>query len=165
MRRFGLRLALWYATLFVSGAIAIVFVTYYLTAASLAQRDQQIINGKLGDYAAAYARGGVRVLAATVRAEQQVAPERLFVRVVDRGVEAGRPQQHRGLGSVEARDGVGDVSPTARSCRSGKSTEARDDLLARFRATLGIVTLFDRRHRARPAAGWRRSRRCRRFAG
>src|SRR5437868_15272738 len=87
-RPFGLRLALWYATLFVSGAIAIVFVTYYLTAASLAQRDRQIINGKLGDYAAAYQRGGVRVLAATVRAEQQVAPERLFVRVVDRGVEA-----------------------------------------------------------------------------
>src|SRR5207245_5127895 len=87
-RTFGLRLALWYATLFVSGAIAIVFVTYYLTAASLAQRDRQIINGKLGDYAAAYLRGGVRVLAATVRAEQQVAPERLFVRVVDRGVEA-----------------------------------------------------------------------------
>ena len=63
-RTFGLRLALWYATLFVSGAIAIVFVTYYLTAASLAQRDHQIINVKLGDYAAAYSRGGVRVLAA-----------------------------------------------------------------------------------------------------
>ena len=60
-RTFGLRLALWYATLFVAGAIAIVFVTYYLTATSLAQRDQQIIRGKLGDYAAAYQRGGVRV--------------------------------------------------------------------------------------------------------
>ena len=67
---FGLRLALWYATLFVVGAIAIEFLTYYLTAASLAQRDRQIIQGKAGDYAAAYARGGVRVLAATVRAEQ-----------------------------------------------------------------------------------------------
>ena len=85
---FGLRIALWYATLFVVGALSIVFLTYYLTAASLAQRDQQIIRGKLGDYAAAYARGGVRVLAATVRAEQEAAPERLFVRVVNRGVEA-----------------------------------------------------------------------------
>src|SRR5262245_39340362 len=87
-RTFGLQLALWYATLFVSGAIVIVFVTDFLAATSLAQHDRQIINGKLGDYAAAYLRGGVRVLAATVRAEQQVAPERLFVRVVDRGVEA-----------------------------------------------------------------------------
>ena len=41
-----------------------------------------------GEYAAAYARGGINVLADTVRAEQQAAPERLFVRVVDRGVEA-----------------------------------------------------------------------------
>jgi signal transduction histidine kinase len=140
-RTFGLRLALWYATLFVSGAIAIVFVTYFLTAASLAQRDRQIINGKLGDYAAAYLRGGVRVLAATVRAEQQVAPERLFVRVVDRGVEAVVLSNNEGwdpskleLVSATLADGT--------LVQVGKSTEARDDLLARFRATLGIVTLF-----------------------
>ena len=138
---FGLRLALWYATLFISGAIAIVFVTYYLTATSLAQHDRQIINGKLGDYAAAYLRGGVRVLAATVRAEQQVAPERLFVRVVDRGVEAVVLSNNEGwdpskleLVSATLADGT--------LVQVGKSTEARDDLLARFRATLGIVTLL-----------------------
>jgi signal transduction histidine kinase len=137
---FGLRLALWYATLFVVGAIAIVFLTYYLTAASLAQRDQQIINGKLGDYAAAYSRGGIRVLAATVRAEQQVAPERLFVRVVDRGVEAvvlsnpeGWDPSHLETASVQLADGT--------LVQVGKSTEAREALLARFRATLGVVTL------------------------
>ena len=141
VRTFGLRLALWYATLFVSGAIAIVFVTYSLTAASLAQRDRQIINGKLGDYAAAYLRGGVRGLAATVRAEQQVAPERLFVRVVDRGVEAVVLSNNEGwdpskleLVSATLADGT--------LLQVGKSTEARDDLLSRFRATLGIVTLF-----------------------
>jgi signal transduction histidine kinase len=137
---FGLRLALWYATLFVVGAIAIVFLTYYLTAASLAQRDQQIINGKVGDYAAAYSRGGIRVLAATVRAEQQVAPERLFVRVVDRGVEAvvlsnpeGWDPSHLETASVQLADGT--------LVQVGKSTEAREALLARFRATLGVVTL------------------------
>jgi heavy metal sensor kinase len=138
---FGLRLALWYATLFVSGAIAIVFVTYYLTATSLAQRDQQIIKGKLGDYAAAYQRGGVRVLAATVRSEQQVAPERLFVRVLDRGVESVVLSNPEGwdpsrLEMVSARLADGTL------VQVGKSTEARDDLLARFRATLGIVTLL-----------------------
>src|SRR5438093_4739151 len=139
-RTFGLRLALWYATLFVSGAIAIVFVTYYLTATSLAQRDQQIIKGKLGDYAAAYSRGGVRVLAATVRAEQQAAPERLFVRVVDRGIEAVVLSNPEGwdpskLETVSARLDDGTL------VQVGKSTEAREDLLARFRAALGIVTL------------------------
>ena len=140
-RTFGLRLALWYATLFVTGAIAIVFVTYYLTASSLAQRDQQIINGKLGDYAAAYLRGGVRVLANTVRAEQQVAPERLFVRVVDRGVESVVLSNNEGWDPNK----IEIVSATLADgtlVQVGKSTEARDDLLARFRATLGIVTLL-----------------------
>src|SRR4249920_3058677 len=65
-RAFGLRIALWYATLFIVGALAIVFLTYYLTSASLAQRDRQLINAKLGQYAAAYARGGLDELADTV---------------------------------------------------------------------------------------------------
>src|SRR5438874_6317651 len=138
---FGLRIALWYATLFVTGSIAIVLLTYYLTAASLAQRDQQIIRGKLGDYAAAYRRGGVRILAATVRAEQQAAPERLFVRVVDRGVEAvvlsnpeGWDPSKLEIVSATLADGT--------LVQVGKSTELRDDLLARFRAALGLVTLL-----------------------
>src|SRR5881396_3246668 len=140
-RLFGLRLALWYATLFVTGSIAIVLVTYYLTAVSLAQRDQQIIKGKLGDYAAAYSRGGVRVLAGTVRAEQQAAPERLFVRVVDRGVEALVLSSPNGwdpslLETASLRLGDGTL------VQVGKSTEPREDLLARFRAALGIVTLL-----------------------
>ena len=138
---FGLRIALWYATLFVAGSIAIVLLTYYLTAVSLAQRDQQIVKGKLGDYAAAYLRGGARVLAATVRAEQQAAPERLFVRVVDRGVESIVLSDPEGwdpskLEIVSARLADGTL------VQVGKSTEARDALLARFRAALGLVTLL-----------------------
>jgi len=138
---FGLRIALWYAALFVFGSIAIVSLTYYLAASSLAQRDQQIIRSKLGDYAAAYQRGGVRVLAATVRAEQQAAPERLFVRVVDRGVEAvvlsnpeGWDPSKLEIASATLADGT--------LVQVGKSTELRDDLLARFRAALGLVTLL-----------------------
>ena len=90
-----------------SDRIAIVLLTYYLTAVSLTQRDRQILQGKLGDYAAAYLRGGINVLADTVRAEQRAAPERLFVRV-DRPRRRGRrAQQPRRLGSGHARDGVG----------------------------------------------------------
>ena len=137
---FSLRLALWCATLFVSGAIAIVSLP--ISSRHLAgQRDQQLIRGKLGDYAAAYQRGGVRVLASTVRSEQQVAPERLFVRVVDRGVESvvlsnpeGWDSSKLEIASARLADGT--------LVQVGKSTEARDDLLSRFRATLGIVTLL-----------------------
>jgi signal transduction histidine kinase len=138
---FSLRLALWYATLFVSGAIAIVFATYYLIATSLAQRDQQIIRGKVGDYAAAYRRGGVRVLAATVQTEQQVTPERLFVRVVDRGVESVVLSNPEGWDASKLEIASAEL-PDGTLVQVGKSTEAREDLLSRFRATLGFVTLL-----------------------
>ena len=136
---FPLRIGLWYATLFIVASIAVVFVTYWLTAASLAQRDQQILGQKLGDYSAAYQRGGLGALADTVRAEQRTAPERLFVRVVDRGAEALVLSQPEGwdpsaleTASVRLWDGT--------LVQVGKSTEARQDLLARFRAALGVVT-------------------------
>jgi len=138
---FGLRLALWYATLFVIGAIAIVMLTYWVASASLERRDREIINGKLGEYAAVYSRGGIDALADTVQAEQRTAPERLFVRVLDRGTEAvvlSNPgpwdPSMLELGSIRLADGT--------LVQVGKSTEAREDLLSRFRAALGLVTLL-----------------------
>ena len=122
------------------GSLAIVLLTYYLTAVSLTQRDRQILQGKLGDYTAAYLRGGINVLANTVRIEQRAAPERLFVRVVDRGVEAVVLSDSEDwdparleTASVRLADGT--------LVQVGKSTEAREALLARFRAALGLVTL------------------------
>ncbi len=137
---YGLRIAVWYATLFVVGSIAIVLLTYFLTRASLAQRDRQIIQAKLGEYAATYERGGITALADTVEAEQRTAPERLFVRVLDRGAETLVLRQPQGwdpttleTASLRLADGT--------LVQVGKSTEQREDLLARFRAVLGIVTL------------------------
>jgi signal transduction histidine kinase len=137
---FGLRLGLWYATLFVGGSIVIVLMTYWLTAASLAQHDRQILDAKLGQYAAVYQREGFDALAETVRAEQRTAPERLFVRVADRGAEALVLSQPEGwdpdrleTASLNLSDGT--------LVQVGKSTDPREDLLARFRAVLGLVTL------------------------
>jgi signal transduction histidine kinase len=137
---FGLRLALWYATLFVIGAIAIVFLTYYLAAASLTQRDRQIIEQKLGEYASVYARGGIRSLYDVVSYEQRTAPERLFVRVLDRGREmiVFTPSQEWDSARVET---VARTLPDGTIVQVGKSPDLRQDLLARFRATLGLVTL------------------------
>ena len=91
-----------------------------------------MLRGKVGEYAAAYARGGFRVLTDTVRDEQAVAPERLFVRVVDRGVEAvvlsdpqGWDPSRLELESARLPDGT--------LVQVGKSTEARDELLQRLR--------------------------------
>jgi signal transduction histidine kinase len=138
---YGLRLGVWYATLFIAGSLTIVLLTYFVTSASLAQRDRQIIDSKLGTYAAAYANGGLDGLAAVVEAEQLTAPERLFVRVRDwRGVQATVWSQPGGWheGSLE----TGEIRlPDGTLLQVGKSTELRDDVLARFRAALGLVTL------------------------
>jgi signal transduction histidine kinase len=137
---FGLRLGLWYATLFVIGAIAIVFLTYYLTAASLAQRDRQIIEQKLGEYATVYVRGGLRALTDTVRAEQLTASERVFVRVIDRGREMLVVSMPQGW-DVDRLETVTRTFADGTIVQVGKTADLRLDLLARFRATLGLVTL------------------------
>lgn len=138
--RFGLRLAVWYAALFIASSAVIVLITYLLTSSSLAQRDHQIIDAKLGEYATVYANGGLRALANTVEVEQRTSGERIFVRVLAGGSEAVLLSNAEGwdpatleVGTVSLRDGT--------IVQVGKSTEARRDILARFRATLGLVTL------------------------
>ena len=138
---YGLRIGVWYATLFVAGSLAIIFLTYLLTSASLAQRDHQIIESKLGTYAAAYDNGGLRGLENVVRAEQLTAPERVFVRVAD---EFGR--QALVLSQPEGWDVATLETDNIRLSdgtliQVGRSTEAREDILSRFRAALGLVTL------------------------
>ena len=75
-----------------------------------------------------------------MRDEQRTAPERLFVRISNRGAEAivlsmpeGWDPSTLEIGSLRMSDGT--------LVQVGKSTEARRDLLARFRAVLGLVTL------------------------
>lgn len=139
-RPFGLRLALWYAGLFLSASTLIVMLTYAVTAMSLTQRDEQILQAKLGEYAVVYTRGGLSALSETVRVEQVTAPERLFVRVVDRRAEAivlaapgGWDPSVLETASLQLSDGT--------LVQVGKSKEARLDLLRRMRAALGLVTI------------------------
>ncbi len=136
---FGLRLALWYALLFVAGSAAIMWLTYTLTASSLEHRDQQLIRAKLGEYATIYRRDGLDSLISTIRTEQLTAPERLFVRVVTRESEAVIATQ-----SDEAEDTLETASlrfSDGTFLEVGKSTAARRDILARFRSVLGIAIL------------------------
>ena len=72
--------------------------------------------------------------------EQRTSGERVFVRVLDGGSEAVLLSNAEGwnvstleVATLQLRDGS--------IVQVGKSTEARRDILARFRATLGLVTL------------------------
>jgi signal transduction histidine kinase len=138
--RFGLRLAIWYAALFIGSSFAIVLITYLLTSSSLAARDHEIIQAKLGEYATVYERGGLRALTATIDAEQRTSRERVFVRVLAGGSEAVVTSNAEGwdpskleVGAVSLVDGT--------IVQVGRSTESRSEILARFRASLGFVTL------------------------
>ena len=81
--RLGLRLASWYAVVFVVTSLAIILLTYRLLEASLVERDQQLVVSTLREYTQRYAEGGLDSLAEAVDIEQRSGrQERLFVRVV-----------------------------------------------------------------------------------
>jgi heavy metal sensor kinase len=161
--RFGLRLAFWYAAVFVASSLAIVLLTYTLLASSLAERDRQIVSSTLREYSARYADGGLPALARAVDLEQRSGRhERLFVRVVRGGSETlfvSMPPElsdfdvsglggRSGLweqaqsGSRAARLEVASARlPGGTLLQVGKSTENREELLARFRTIVTLVSV------------------------
>jgi signal transduction histidine kinase len=160
---FGLRLALWYAAVFVASSLAIVLLTYTLLASSLAERDRQIVASTLREYSERYASGGLPALARAVEIEQRSGRhERLFVRVVRGGSETlflSMPPEwgefdvsglrgRSGLweqaesGSSSARLEVASARlPGGTLLQVGKSTESREELLMRFRTVLALVSI------------------------
>jgi heavy metal sensor kinase len=160
--RIGLRLAAWYAVVFVGTSLAIVLLTYRLLAASLEERDQQLVTSTLREYSQRYAEGGLRSLADAVEIEQRSGRrERMFVRVVRGPSETlflSAPyawndfdvSRLRGLGGLEeilSESGTARLEvATARLAdgtllQVGKSSENREALLARYRTVLAIISL------------------------
>ncbi len=162
-RRFGLRLAIWYAAVFVASSLAIVLLTYTLLASSLAERDRQIVEATLREYSARYAQGGLGALARAVDLEQRSGRhERLFVRVVRAGSETlfvSMPPEWSDfdVSSLAGGSGRWEQAPSgSRAARLevasarlldgtllqvGKSTENREELLARFRTIVSLVSI------------------------
>jgi len=161
--RFGLRLAIWYAAVFVVTSLAIVLLTYTLLASSLEERDRQIVTSTLSEYSARYAAGGLRSLAQAVEIDQRSGQEeRLFVRVVRGGSETlffSMPpawtdfdvDRLRGSGGLweQVLSASGEARLEVATARFsdgtllqvGRSSENREALLARFRTVLTIVAL------------------------
>jgi heavy metal sensor kinase len=160
--RLGLRLASWYAVVFVVTSLAIVLLTYRLLEASLIERDQQLVISTLREYSQRYAEGGLRSLAEAVDIQQRSGrQERLFVRVVRGQSETlflSAPYAFndfdvspmRGLSGLEqilSQSGSARLEVASARLADGtllqvgKSTENREALLARFRYVLAIVSL------------------------
>jgi signal transduction histidine kinase len=79
----GLRLAVWYAVLFVLSSCAVGVLGYQLLVTSLVHRDHDLLRVKLAEYAARYESGGLSALSNAVRAEEASGdPDSVVVRLV-----------------------------------------------------------------------------------
>jgi signal transduction histidine kinase len=158
------RLALWYGVLFVTSAIALVALTYFLLARSLQARDHQLIESTLTRYALEYEAGGLPALNRAISADSvEGRHERLLVRVTGRGESAiffnipagwGEFDLAR-LAQVDLRNDPswsaipgrrGAVLEVASSrladgtlVQVGRSSDARDELLGHFRSRVLLV--------------------------
>jgi signal transduction histidine kinase len=162
----GFRLALWYAALFIGSAVLLAALTYLLLAASLRQRDHDVIWSTLARYAAEYDGGGLNALNRAITADRAIARnERLFVRVAAGGEEAiflstpddwsefdltqlDRPSvvgqtwsQLVGRHQAAVLEVASARLADGTLVQIGKSNESRTDLLQRFRDTLALALL------------------------
>jgi heavy metal sensor kinase len=158
----GFRVALWYAVLFVAGAVLLSVLTYSLLASSLERRDRELVRAALDRYVSQYERGGLSGLQEAIASDSVAGRhERLFVRVIGPGAVAvflNTPADWEGADLARlAPDAAGWARVPARSSDAvlevasvqlsdgtlfqvGKSSEARAELLDRFRA-LSVLLL------------------------
>jgi len=82
----GLRVAVWYAAVFVISAGTVAAVGYQILAASLVSRDHELLRIKLEEYANRYESAGLTALSDAVAAEQAAGgPDTVVVRLVAPG--------------------------------------------------------------------------------
>jgi len=161
----GLRLAAWYAGLFVAGALALFALVYALLARSLEQRDREAVRLTLAEYASSYETGGAVGLLGTLAAQEKLGTHvDLFVRVVNRrgqvvflslpgrwtDFDLDRPVHPPPLGTFawsrlrsRSEDEVLEIASLGLDdgavLQVGRTTRARRDVLDRFRDLLGLV--------------------------
>jgi signal transduction histidine kinase len=164
-RAFGLRLALWYAGLFIVGTAGLFALAYVLFARSLALRDEELVRSTLSEYAGVYRTGGLPALRQAFLARQAAgAQPDLLVRVLapdGEPVFVGAPTRWADFAAGQnSRDAEGSEPRWSRSPRRdrpevlematltmpdgallqiARSTEEREELLARFRRQLAGV--------------------------
>jgi signal transduction histidine kinase len=162
---FGLRLAAWYAGLFVLGAVGAFGLSYVLLARSLEQRDREAVRMRLTAYASEYETSGAAGLWRTLAAEEALgAHVDLFVRAIDRdgataflslpgrwaAFDLRRPVTVPPPGTYSwervpsARgDDVLELAslplPDGAILQVGRTTQQRREVLQRFRDVLGVV--------------------------
>lgn len=156
----GLRLAAWYLGTFLASTLVIGGLTYGLLATLLETRDHDIIQSTLREYATRYQAGGLPALARAIEVEQRSGTrEPLFVRVVGPVQDVllySLPETFGAFDLSELPGGGNDIWAQVRArdrnavlevasirvgtsvLQVGKTSEARNQLLANFRRVLSI---------------------------
>lgn len=163
---FGVRIAWWYAVVFLVSAIVLVGMTYALLAATLRQHDRDYVQRMLIQFAAAYTRGGPDALRREIQRTQIAGTEGpLFVRTLGRArdvIYVSMPErwQHFDTSQLTSPPLAGGQAwatldpgghdphvlevlsvslPDGTIFQVGKSTEHRAEILNRFRDVLLLV--------------------------
>lgn len=159
----GLRIAAWYAIVFVLSSTGVGLLAYQLIDSSLVRRDHDLLRVKLEEYAARYESGGLAAVQDAVNAEQASGgPDSVAVRLIGAnaevlvvsGQQAWRPFNADSL-DVTAPDGMWQLlsSPAetttlevARRQLSdgtrievGRTTIGRDRFLTEIRNLFGVL--------------------------
>jgi signal transduction histidine kinase len=155
----GLRLAAWYLGTFLASTLLIGGLTYGLLASELEARDHDVIQSTLREYGTRYQAGGLPALARAIEIEQRSGTrEPLFVRLIgpfqdvllyslpetwgafDVSELPGGPNAIWSQVRARDRDAVLEVATIAVGggtvLQVGKTSEARNQLLANFRRVL-----------------------------
>jgi signal transduction histidine kinase len=161
-RTLGLRLSVWYSTVFILSTLILVGITYALLSSSLAQRDHDIIRATLREYASRYELAGLPALQRAVQLEERTgSEEQLYVRVIGRGADAVFVRSPQAWGTYEVEDlddrGTGLAGAFAHDRNAvlelasarlfdgsilqvGKTNEIRLALLRKFQVIVGLVS-------------------------
>jgi signal transduction histidine kinase len=167
-RNVGVRLGLWYAFIFACSSVALLGVAYYLLATAIGNKDREIVQARLREYAAVYDAGGLPALRGTLQ-EEQGNQKTFLVRVVNSWNDiafANVPDDwitfHEipgGLAGYRQRVGVIRIPKNAEKdfiigsallpddslLQVGRSTDSRQALLEPVRRdfiVVGLVTIF-----------------------
>jgi len=136
---FSIRLGLWYALVFLAGGALLLVLTYALLANALRERDHELVAASLDQYVIQYKRGGLAALSEAVATDRLAGrTEGLVVRitgVTGQAVFASIPGSWEALGFEVASARL----PDGTVFEVGKSSEARADILARFRAGAALA--------------------------
>src|ERR1051326_8227323 len=82
-RNIGIRLSLWYALIFTLSGVGLLTLAYYLLAAAISSKDQEVLEARLKEVATVYDAGGLNGVRNWVRNQPQEVQQTLLVRLVN----------------------------------------------------------------------------------